>query len=183
MPPNQTDPASSNLRSRLNARFQGPLMAFFTRRIKNRAEAEDLTQETLLRVFNAQAFDLVENPESYVFSVATNLLRDHRRLSLRFDPSARVLIEEAVASELEHQLVEDSSPEKVLLNEDYLKEVLQALDQLGERTRDIFILFRLENMKQKDIAALYGIGQSTVEKHVMKAVAYLTAWRERNRPL
>jgi DNA-directed RNA polymerase specialized sigma24 family protein len=28
-------------------------------------------------------------------------------------------------------------------------------------------------MKQKDIAALYGIGQSTVEKHVMKAVLHL----------
>jgi DNA-directed RNA polymerase specialized sigma24 family protein len=28
-------------------------------------------------------------------------------------------------------------------------------------------------MKQKDIATLYGIGQSTVEKHVMRAVVHL----------
>ena len=44
----------------------------------------------------------------------------------------------------------------------------------SKRTRNIFILFRLEHMKQKDIAAFYGIGQSTVEKHVMKAVLHLT---------
>ncbi|MDE2306564.1 MAG: sigma-70 region 4 domain-containing protein, partial [Gammaproteobacteria bacterium] len=42
-----------------------------------------------------------------------------------------------------------------------------------DRTRDIFVLFRLEHMKQKDIAALYGIAQSTVEKHVMRAVMHL----------
>ncbi len=66
--------------------------------------------------------------------------------------------------------MEAISPERVLLSEDSLADVLRSLEELGELTRNIFILFRLENMKQKDIAALYGIGQSTVEKHVIKAV-------------
>ena len=48
-----------------------------------------------------------------------------------------------------------------------LSEVLDCLEELGERTKSIFILFRLEGMKQKDIAALYGIGLSTVEKQVI----------------
>jgi len=54
-----------------------------------------------------------------------------------------------------------------------LVEVLNCLDELGVRTKSIFILFRLEGMKQKDIAELYGIGLSTVEKHVMMAVMHL----------
>jgi RNA polymerase sigma factor (sigma-70 family) len=62
-----------------------------------------------------------------------------------------------------------------LLGEATLTEVLQALDELSELTRSVFILFRLESMKQKDIAALYGIGRSTVEKHVMKAVLHLAS--------
>ena len=69
--------------------------------------------------------------------------------------------------------MEAISPERVLLSEDTLADVLRSLEELGELTRNIFILFRLENMKQKDIAALYGIGQSTVEKHVIKAVLHL----------
>jgi RNA polymerase sigma-70 factor (ECF subfamily) len=69
--------------------------------------------------------------------------------------------------------MEERSPERVLLARESLTKVLACLDELGEKTRDIFILFRLENMKQKDIAALYGIGQSTVEKHVMKAALHL----------
>jgi RNA polymerase sigma-70 factor (ECF subfamily) len=84
-----------------------------------------------------------------------------------------VPIEEDRDGPLETQLVEAISPERVLLSEDSLADVLRSLDELGELTRNIFILFRLENMKQKDIAALYGIGQSTVEKHVVKAVLHL----------
>lgn len=175
MPMPDKDPATSDLRARLDARFHGPLMSFFLRRLHDYALAQDLTQETFLRIIAAQAFERVEHAESYVFQVAANLLRDHKRRSHRFDSRACVPIDEAVASELESQLVEDLSPEKVLLQRDSLKAAWGYLEELGERTRDIYILFRLENMKQKDIAVLYGIGQSTVEKHVMRAVSHLAA--------
>ena len=73
----------------------------------------------------------------------------------------------------EPRRMEDINPERVLIAKENLVEVLACLDELGERTKNIFILFRLEGMKQKDIATLYGIGQSTVEKHVMRAVLHL----------
>jgi RNA polymerase sigma-70 factor (ECF subfamily) len=171
MPPGDPNTTAKGLRSQLDARFHGPLMSFFLRRIKNHAEAEDLTQEVLLRAIRASDLDRVENAESYVFKIAINLLRDRKRAGT----PETVPIDEALAGELEAQLVEDLSPERVLLNRDSLADALRTLDELGERTRNIFILFRLENMKQKDIAALYGIGQSTVEKHVMKAVLHLAA--------
>ena len=90
-------------------------------------------------------------------------------------------IEEDADGHLEAELVEAISPERVLLSEDSLADVLRSLEELGELTRNIFILFRLENMKQKDIAALYGIGQSTVEKHVVKAVLHLAGRYGSNR--
>jgi RNA polymerase sigma-70 factor (ECF subfamily) len=49
------------------------------------------------------------------------------------------------------------------------------LEELSELTRNVFVLFRLEQMKQKDIATLLGISQGTVEKHVMKAAFHLTS--------
>jgi RNA polymerase sigma factor (sigma-70 family) len=159
--------------SELHARFHGPLLVFFARRTRDHALAQDLTQETLLRVLAAQRQTHVEHPESYVFTVAVNLLRDRKRAYLKLDPPVFIPIDEAVASELEQQLMEDLSPERVLLSKESLEDVLRTLSELGERTRDIFILFRLERMKQKDIAALFGIGHSTVEKHVMRAVLHL----------
>jgi RNA polymerase sigma factor (sigma-70 family) len=162
------------LRSELAARFQRPLMTFFLRRIKDRSLAEDLTQDVLLKVVRASERGQIERADSYVFKVAINLLRDRRRQALRTGPTVFLPIEEDANGHLASQLVEAISPERVLLSEDSLADVLRSLNELGELTRNIFILFRLENMKQKDIAALYGIGQSTVEKHVVKAVLHLS---------
>jgi RNA polymerase sigma factor (sigma-70 family) len=159
--------------SELGTRFHGPLMSFFLHRVRDRSQAEDLTQEVLLRVIRACEWDLIENAEGYIFKAAANLLNDHRRRAQRNPTLSSQPIEEALAEELHSELVEDRSPERVLLGEATLAEVLQALEELSELTRNVFILFRLENMKQKDIAALYGIGRSTVEKHVMRAVLHL----------
>jgi RNA polymerase sigma factor (sigma-70 family) len=167
------NPAPEQLRSELSARFQRPLMSFFLRRIKDRSLAEDLTQDVLLKVVRASERGQIERADSYVFKVAINLLRDHRRRALRTGPAVFLPLEEDFDGQLDSQLVEAISPERVLLSRDSLTDVLRSLEELGELTRDIFILFRLENMKQKNIAALYGIGQSTVEKHVVKAVVHL----------
>jgi RNA polymerase sigma-70 factor (ECF subfamily) len=168
-----TQTAADQASGELNTRFQGPLMSYFQRQVKDKHLAEDLTQEVLLRVVRASRLKKIEHAEGYIFQVAANLLKDHWRQVRRTTPATHVPIEEALAGELESQLVEDLSPERVLLIEESLSNALRTLGELGELTRNIFILFRLENMKHKEIAALYGIGRSTVEKHVMKAVLHL----------
>jgi RNA polymerase sigma factor (sigma-70 family) len=167
-------PSVEQLRNELAARFQRPLMTFFLRRVRDRSLAEDLTQDVLLKVVRASEKGQIERADSYVFKVAINLLRDQRRRAQRVGPAIFLPLEEDRDGHLESQLVEAISPERVLLSEDSLADVLRSLEELGELTRNIFILFRLESMKQKDIAALYGIGQSTVEKHVIKAVLHLS---------
>ena len=126
-----------------------------------------------MRAVSAPGLDQVERADAYIFKIAVNLLRDRNRQEVRRGITGFIPIDEAATYERGSPLVEDLSPERVLLSRDSLAEVLRALDELGELTRNIFILFRLENMKQRDIAALYGIGQSTVEKHVMKATLHL----------
>ncbi len=76
-------------------------------------------------------------------------------------------------SELTHEFVEDRTPERVLQGRDEVTEVVRALGELKERTRDIYLLFRLEQMKHREIAVLYGISQSTVEKEIMRATLHL----------
>lgn len=160
-------------RDDLAARFSAPLLSYFLRRVRDRAQAEDLVQDALLRVIRASECEVIEHPESYVFTVAANLLKDSRRHAVRHPTVASAAIEEDGGGEVETTLIDERSPERVLDGETSLAQVLQALGELSELTRNVFILFRLEHMKQKDIAALYGIAQSTVEKHVMRAVVHL----------
>lgn len=173
-PENQTDA----LKQRLDARFRGPLMSYFLRRVRDRMEAEDLTQEVFVRLIGAGAFERLDNPDAFVFTIASNLLRDRGRRASRSPTRTLGLFEDDAIEKVAREFMEDRGPERVLLGKEAVGEVLKGLNALGERTRNIFLLFRLENMKQRDIAALYGISQSTVEKHVMKAVLYLAGFRE-----
>ena len=166
----------------LNERFRGPLMAYFVRRVGNRADAEDLTQETFIHLMKAERLDHIEQADAYVFRIASNLLHDRTRRAVRERKSAQSPLNSLVVDELSQQNMEDRGPERVLIGRESLAEVMNALGELGERTKSIFILFRLEGMKQKDIAALYGMGVSTVEKHVMLATLHLAKRYGRKRP-
>lgn len=170
-----TNKAQDQLRAQLDARFRGPLMSFFLRRVQNRAEAEDLTQEVFARLLGAATGE-IENADAFVFKIAANLLRDRARKAARWRFNDKMPVDDGLIHELTRDLLEDRGPERVLLGREQLAAALKALDELGERTKNIFILFRLEHMKQRDIAELYGISASTVEKLVMKATLHL-AWR------
>lgn len=164
---------AGSLRNELAARFYAPLIRYFQRRIRDHAQAEDLTQEVLLRVFRAAESHSIVNAESYVFKAAANILNDHRRHVQRHPSVGGAGFEDSPGESLPPQFIDERSPERVAVGEATLDQVVRALGELAELTRNVFILFRLENMKQKDIAVLYGISQSTVEKHVVRALLHL----------
>lgn len=169
----ETDEAAA-----LAARYRRPLMSYFLRRARDRQDAEDLTQEVFLRIVRRDEVVPLENAEVYLFRVAGNLLRDRARRSATHRASEHASLDTAAtdfadSGYLAAGLVEDRGPERVLISQESLSEVLRALDELGDRTRDIFMLFRLEKMKHRDIAAIYGMTVSAVEKHIAKAGVHL----------
>lgn len=155
-----------------NKRFRLPLLAYFGRRVASTAEAEDLTQDVFERLTRSLATKPVENPEAFVFHVAANLLRDRAR-RVRRHGTEEVLPSDAVV-DLADALIVDLSPERVVLGQQTLAQVLAVLDGLEPRTRAIFYLYRLENLKIREIAGLYGISASAVEKQVAKVILLLT---------
>ena len=162
-----------DVKRELDGRFRGPLFSYFLRRTKNASEAEDLTQETFARLIGSRTFEDVEEAPAFVFRVASNLLRDRARAAIRTRNNENFTLSGSEGEAFDPKLIEVLDPERVLLARERLGEVMTCLDELGSRTKNMFILFRLEGMKQKDIASLYGMGLSTVEKHVMAATVHL----------
>ena len=156
----------------LDRRFRLPLIAYFRRRVSSTSEAEDLTQDVFERVLKALSHAPIVNAEALVFRIAVNLLRDRARREITRGGEQSLTSENIVA--MADALTEDLSPERVVLGERTLADVLAALQELGERTQAIFYLYRLENLKIREIAAIYGISASAVEKQVSKALLHLT---------
>jgi RNA polymerase sigma factor (sigma-70 family) len=154
----------------LDARFRQPLMTYFLNRIGDRAEAEDLTQQTFLRLLRDDR-SAVSNSRAFVFRVAANLLLDRARdRSRRGRDRSYSLDDETVVA---FPLADPLNPERILLARDGVAQVVAALNDLGEVTRDIFMLFRFEHMRQKDIAHRLGMSQTAVEKQIMRATLHL----------
>lgn len=143
---------------------------YFQRRAVDAAEAEDLTQEVFLRIARRETAVTRDNIEAFVFMIAGNLLRDRRRrqqvrgvqLSLDGD------------SPISHSaLVEAIDPSRVLAAREDLRQALAILAELPQRTQDVFILQRVEGMKNRQIAETLLISVSAVEKHMSRALAHM----------
>ncbi|WP_184718048.1 sigma-70 family RNA polymerase sigma factor [Caulobacter sp.] len=160
------DPREQAFFERLSVAYRGPLIAYFQRRVRSREEAEDLTQEVFLRLVRRPEGADLDNPEAFVFSAAVNLLRDR----MRRDKTFRSHLNE---TEHRQERFEGISPERVLQDRQALQTVMRRLDELDERTRDAFILHRLEGWKHAEIARAFGVSVSSVEKYIIKALAHL----------
>lgn len=151
----------------LSRRFRPSLMAFFLRRVGSHAEAEDLTQEVFVRLADMDARHL-QSVEAYLFRMAANLLRDRgRRQKVRSDHR-----EEAAAHATD---VEMRDPLRITASQESLSLLTAALQELPERTRAIFVLYRLENVDKRDICRAFQISASSLERHLARAMAYLTS--------
>ena len=71
--------------------------------------------------------------------------------------------------------VEDFSPERILLGREAYARMVEALQELPERARTIFVLNRFEELSAGEIARRLGVSVSTVEKDMMRAIAHLKA--------
>lgn len=156
----------------LIAKQMRPALVKYFQRKCGTSEAEDLAQDVLMNALRSASWTSAEQAKGYIFRAAVNRWRDHQRKSKTH--GVNVEWNEAVESALDEACVNgEKSPEHVLGIEQELKFVASSLLRLSERTRHIFLLIRVERMKQAEVAQLLGVSISTVEKELVKALAHL----------
>jgi RNA polymerase sigma factor (sigma-70 family) len=149
-------------------RYRVALGGFFANRVRNAADVDDLVQEVFVQLIRRGRGEPIEHIEQYLFQVAANVLRDHGRRRLVRHQDEHYSFDEDI-----HIFATEISPERVLLGEESLARFENALEQLPERTRDIFLLRSMERCKFADIARMLGVSKSTVEKEMVKAMMHL----------
>jgi len=154
---------------RLARRYYAPLASFFRKRTRDAAEVQDLVQQVFLRLAQYREVDQIRNPDGFIFQTASNTLKDHFRNSAVRNRFIKEQIETGDASG------SDFSSERVLLARESVAQLADALRQLPERTRDVFMLRCFEGLKHAEIARLQGISVRAVEKHMERALTHLSS--------
>jgi RNA polymerase sigma factor (sigma-70 family) len=157
--------------SQLSRRIRPALISYFLRRVRDPSEAEDLAHEVFIRLAETP-IDSLRSTDAYVFQIAANLLRDRaRRLKVRQDYVYSIEVTTEPPAEA-------LDPARIVAGRRSLSSLVARLRELPDRTREIFVLYRIENVPKRDIAIAYDVSVSTVEKEIAKATAYLMLCRE-----
>jgi RNA polymerase sigma-70 factor (ECF subfamily) len=154
--------------SRLSAQ-DAHLISICLRRGYSREEARELVQEAHLRLLEYQRSVKVRDIDSLLRRILINLFAaDFQRELLRpFTPeSIRTL-------DMRGALVDPlPGPERMLVAEQQLDEIVSLLNAVSRRTCQIFIAQR-GGYSYEEIASAFGVMPRTVEKHVATAVSAL----------
>lgn len=127
----------------------------------DRAEAEDIVQETMIRVWNKRdEWDGLESVEAYCLTVARNLAIDR---SEKKDSQTVELTSEA------EQTPDASSPYDRLVNKERLKLVHRLVSELPEKQRLIMQLRDVEGKSYKEIAVALHLTEEQVKVNLFRA--------------
>ncbi|MHA6194523.1 sigma-70 family RNA polymerase sigma factor [Pseudomonas wadenswilerensis] len=131
-------------------------------RLGNSSDAADLAQDTFVRVLAARNIEAIREPRTYLSAIARALMIDRFR---------RNAVEQAYldALALRPEAV-DISPETRLLIIETLTAIDVMLDELGARTREIFLAVQLEGQSYVAVGERLGVSVTTVKKHMVRAI-------------
>jgi RNA polymerase sigma-70 factor (sigma-E family) len=127
----------------------------------NRADSEELVQETLMTVFlRWKRISEVEHPRAYALTVLVN--KNKRRFRRR-----RVT-----------ELLSDAVPDTVSIDSSHVEDrqaVAQLLAHLTPKQREVIVLRYCEDLSELEVATLLGCPIGTVKSHASRGLATLRA--------
>ncbi|QIL91684.1 sigma-70 family RNA polymerase sigma factor [Microbulbifer sp. SH-1] len=133
-----------------------------------REEAETILQETYIKLLRLQDLQpLRENPRAYLYTVATNLVRDSLRRQLRRRADQHESFDE------QDHASSQVSPQGSAEWQQSLQQLKQSLLRLKPVTRKVFLLSRFEEMTYPEVAAALSISTRSVERHMSTALKHL----------
>lgn len=144
---------------RLFREYHEPLVRYLTRRLGDRDWAEEVTQETFLRA--ARQEQLVSE-RSWLFAVATNLVRDEARKDARRRRHLELLREQSRADEIvEPEPLGIERAEEAAI-------ARRALEMLAERDREA-LLMKEEGLNYTEIASALELSVGSVGTTLARA--------------
>ena len=145
----------------LARRYQGRVYSYALRMVGDVQEAEDLTQETLLRAFRSLArFDPRQRLVGWLFGIAAHVCRDCLRRRSRRREHVSEAVERAATTR---------TPRDEAAAAEEQRNVLEAVGKLPPKYREVIVLHYLEEMGYDEVAAALGIRPAAARRRALRA--------------
>jgi RNA polymerase sigma factor (sigma-70 family) len=142
---------------------------------------EDLAHEAYLKMLQASATQDIHQPRPFLYQIARNLALDHlRKEKVRQHNDNHPTDDEDTDNLLERIPSNAPAPEQQVDERQQVALMLEALNGLPERRRQILVLHKFHHWTYERIARHYGISRSAVEKNVYAALAHLLSAQDKS---
>ena len=146
------------------------LFSFSCKIVNDENVAKDVVQNVFIQIWEKHISFQIEQPEAFMYRMVRNASLNHIR-HLKVVDKLKSDIEDRFLGE-ELYYIDMVGNEPYLLIEDELrKKVVEVMDSLPEKCREVFKLSRVEGFKNQEIANRLGISIKAVEKHITKALS------------
>jgi RNA polymerase sigma-70 factor (ECF subfamily) len=163
--------------AQLVRRHQTPLYNFALRQVRVAQVAEDVVQESFVRVVqNAADFKHEARFTTWVYTITRNLCIDHlRKRALRKHPSLdESRGEEGEGPTLGEQTADPrASVEREATGSELQVRIARAVDTLPDEQREVFLMREVSNLPFKEIAEITGVPENTVKSRMRYALERL----------
>ena len=159
--------------------YQPRLVRFAVRYLEEEA-AEDIVQNAFLKLWEKKDEIALDNVQALLFQIVRNeCLNELKHRAVTSTESLDGLMEVEGSEQLYWQ---DFAPDAdaVLIGDELQQQIDEALTHVSEKSREIFMMSRQQELKPKEIAEQLGITRQAVEKHINAALDALRTFLPKN---
>jgi RNA polymerase sigma-70 factor (ECF subfamily) len=142
----------------------------------NFTQAEDLTQETFLRVVKqASAYEQRAKFTTWLFTLARNLCIDASRRRIHRKAQSLDSTDEEGNSLLDRTAASGPAVDRQVIGHQLQARLTEAIDSLPEDQREVFLMRESADLSFKEIADVIGVSENTVKSRMRYALEKLRA--------
>ncbi|MBP7357578.1 MAG: RNA polymerase sigma factor [Cloacibacterium sp.] len=155
--------------------FGKRLFGFVRGKVKTTEEAEDILQDVWYQFSRLSNLDELENVSAWLYRVAQNRVTDNyrKKKTENLEDYTYENDENEISFKEILLLDENASPELALFKEEFWSELMQALDELPENQKEVFLLNEIEDFTLQEIADQKGENLKTIISRKGYAVKHL----------
>jgi len=157
--------------------YRNKLLFIASQYISNTEDAEDIIQNVFIKVWKKR--DVKTNLNAYLYKITKNACLDYLRAKKR-----KLSIDDNLTqlkAAINYTALSDDASTPII-EEELRPLILDSIDLLPKRCKDVFIKSRVEGLKHKEISNILNISTNTIENHLTKAVKHMRFYLKNHLP-